>query len=128
MPFKKTWLGRFVSVSQTIEGIENLLKAYRVNPCCIFLFEHIGGSEFKVEIFNEYAVEVDYKKTLSCLQYSDQNREIRASSGESIFGTSALQKDKLQSTFTYNACSYFDGELEFVIDSKHLEGNKMTEV
>ncbi|WOH15091.1 hypothetical protein DCAR_0934628 [Daucus carota subsp. sativus] len=128
VPLKNTWLRRFVRVSETVEGIESLLKAYRVNPCYIFLFEYIGGSEFKVEIFNEYAVEVDYKNTLLCLEENDQHSENRGSRSKSIFGTSELQKDKLQSTFSYNACSYFDGELEFVIDSKHLEGNKMTEV
>ena len=128
VPLKKTWLGRFVSESGTVEGIENFLEAYLVNMCYMFCLECVGGTEFTVQIFNEYAVEVDYTNTAEIGQHKLHPSRIRASVMEPLSAMSELKKDKLLSIFCYNACSAFDRELEIVIDAKHLEDNELIEV
>lgn len=73
LPMTNSWLARYVSSSETVEGLEKLFKTYNVNPWYMFVFKYIGGTEFQVEIFNEYAVEIDYSKRVAC-----SNQTIRA--------------------------------------------------
>lgn len=79
VPLANTWLGRFDSDSETVQGIESLLKAYHVNPWYMFCLEYIGGTEFTVEIFNEYAVEVDYTNIVASSEHNVQPTEIEGS-------------------------------------------------
>lgn len=73
LPMTNSWLARYVSSSETVEGLEKLFKTYNVNPWYMFVFKYIGGTEFQVEIFNEYAVEIDYSKKVAC-----SNQTVRA--------------------------------------------------
>lgn len=66
LPMKNTLIGRYVSSSETVEGIDCLMEYYNVNPYFVFVLEYIGGTEFTLEIFNEYAVEVDYSSSPAC--------------------------------------------------------------
>ena len=115
LPMKNTLIGRYVSSSETVEGIDNLMEYYNVNPCYVFALEYIGGTEFALEIFNEYGVEVDYSTSSACGR-------------KGVFDLTEIQKEKIFSTFSHEACSCFDLECDFVITKTHLEGRSWTEV
>ncbi|KAL1807769.1 hypothetical protein ACET3Z_024759 [Daucus carota] len=115
LPMKNTLIGRYVSSSETVEGIDCLMEYYNVNPYFVFVLEYIGGTEFTLEIFNEYAVEVDYSSSPACGR-------------KGVFDLTEIQKNKILSTFSHEACSCFDFECDFVITKTHLEGRSWTEV
>ncbi|KAL1804947.1 hypothetical protein ACET3Z_028015 [Daucus carota] len=117
LAFKKTWNARYVSSSETIEGIEGLLEYYDVNPCFTFLLEYIGGTDFNVELFSEYGVEVDYSQKVS-------DRVPM----EPVFHRSDLEQEKIMATYSYSVASTFDPWLEFVITDKPVERKGWTEV
>ena len=110
-------IGRVDRSYETVKGIESLFEKFDVNPWYMFVLEYFGGTEFNIQIFNEYAVEVDYLRKPS-----------RGLVKQPIFQMSEIDKEKTQHTFSYSSCSTFDLECEVVVTAEHLEGKGWTEV
>ncbi|KAL1823422.1 hypothetical protein ACET3Z_010200 [Daucus carota] len=117
LPLKNAWIARYVSSSETIEGIESLMEYYDVNPWYSFIVKYIGGTEFEVEIFSEYAVEVDYSRKGS-------SSVLR----KPCFNLTDLEKEKIMANYFYSTASTFDPDLEIVITENHVGRRSWTEV
>lgn len=93
------------------------MEYFDVNPCYSFSLEYIGGTEFKVEIFSEYAVEIEYSR-----------RIMRGVDRDPVFHQSELDKDKIRSAYSYSSACEFEREFDFVITDKHLERKRWIKV
>ena len=93
------------------------MEYYDVNPWYSFSFKYLGGTEFEVELFSEYAVEVDYSRKGS-----------RGVPLEPVFKRTEVDKEKLMGTYSYSAASTFDPVFEVVISEDHVEMRRWTEV
>ena len=93
------------------------MEYFDVNPFYSFSFEYIGGTEFKVEIFSEYAVEIEYSR-----------RIMRGVAREPVFHQSELDKEKIRSAYSYSSTCEFESEFDFVITDKHLERKRWIKV
>ncbi|KAK1360715.1 hypothetical protein POM88_045189 [Heracleum sosnowskyi] len=60
LPSSAIWFGSFVLKKHRIEGLQNFMRYYDVKPLNVFVLEYFGKSDFRVEIFNLYAIEIDY--------------------------------------------------------------------
>lgn len=44
----------------SIQGLEEIMQCFNLNPDHLVALRYFGGSEFYMEIFNQYGVEIDY--------------------------------------------------------------------
>ena len=93
------------------------MEYYDVNPWYSFIVKYIGGTEFEVEIFSEYAVEVDYSRKGS-------SSVLR----KPCFNLTDLEKEKIMANYFYSTASTFDPDLEIVITENHVGRRSWTEV
>ncbi|KAK1374665.1 hypothetical protein POM88_030858 [Heracleum sosnowskyi] len=60
MPSGDMWSGAYVKNCTYISGLEEMMRFYDVKPYQFYFVEYNGGGNFKLEIFNTYAVEILY--------------------------------------------------------------------
>lgn len=128
VPTGATWFGTYVHVTQRIEGLENFMNYYDVKPFHVFVLEYDGTGSFFVELFNCYAVEIDYgcRKIPLTLGKIDCNHV--GSSLPDLSEITEFEIDKLCSTLNYNGKSTWSAAYEFMILNKHLKEAEFTEV
>lgn len=60
VPNTAIWSGQISGNNQYIEGLDEMMAFHNIKQYHIVVLEYRHGGNFKVEIFNPYAVEIDY--------------------------------------------------------------------
>lgn len=60
LPCTKIWRGNFSLENDSIVGLEKMMQYYGIKPYYMVLLNYVGDATFKVQIFNECAVEICY--------------------------------------------------------------------
>lgn len=55
------WIGTYVKVSKYIENLDAMMNFYDIKPYYLILLQYKFGSNFKIEIYNPYVVEISYQ-------------------------------------------------------------------
>lgn len=109
-----------------IEGLQALMKQYNVRSYHMLAFKYYGGTEFGLEIFNQYAVEINYSNPPENVG----NKVVSLNGSSSHFDTmmelTEYEKDKLHACWVLNAYSTFTAEYIMVITDEHLQPTKWT--
>lgn len=122
------WNGFYVRGSNYIEKVEKMMMFYGCKPYGVLLLHYTGGAFFRVEIFNECAVEISYP--LACYEKHSFVRTRQRSPVEVMnkLQFSDVELDKLRSTFSYNAKRNFVGLHELIISEEDLKLSHRYEV
>lgn len=59
-PSSTLWIGKYVSKRRSIEGLTGLMKCYGIKPYHIVVMKYNGGYQFRLEVYNSYAVKITY--------------------------------------------------------------------
>ncbi|KAK1400866.1 hypothetical protein POM88_000471 [Heracleum sosnowskyi] len=100
------WEGNYVRGSFYIDGLGSMMRYYGLRACHLAILQYVGGSDFNVKFYNPYVVEMKYET------------EIGASVVDDL--CTAIEEDRLCSTFLCNAFHNFLGLYNMHIKSKHL--------
>ncbi|KAL1831957.1 hypothetical protein ACET3Z_001608 [Daucus carota] len=106
------WNGIFRREKLRIEGLEKMFFYYSIKPYHLILFEYTGGPSFNIQIYNPYAVEIDYSISSKPSDVSVVDR--------SSLDISDIEIDKLCGMFSYNAYNSGQGLYELVLRKRHL--------
>ena len=117
LPNCAVFVGQYNKELKRIEGLAALMKEYNVKIYQILSFKHYGGTEFRVEIFNQYAVEIYYAPTEKCV--GKKVVSANDSSGKMI-KMADYERDKLHASFSFNAYTTFTAEHILEIKEEHL--------
>lgn len=101
---------------------------YDIKPYNVLGFEYYGGSEFFIQIFNYFAVEVDYGLKdipLECgiVSHNHLGRDVRK-----MLPISDCEVEKFCSTLSYNLNSTWSAAYEIFIALNHVKRKKYCEV
>ncbi|KAK1382027.1 hypothetical protein POM88_019762 [Heracleum sosnowskyi] len=107
---RRIWRGLYVQHRKWIEGLDDMMRYYGVKPYHLVAFTYNGGSSFDVEIFNPYAVEVNYTYN-PALHVED----------EWFMNLSDIDVEKLWSCFSYNAYENLTETYDLVICKRTLK-------
>lgn len=119
VPNGDIWCGRYYKYSFYVDGVHRLMNYYNVKPYFMVRFEYFGDANFSIQIFNEYAVEIDYP--LLCRRtLNNQYWESLESTG---FNFSDFDLDKLNVISCFNTIDNFvrQYQLEIKFNSKAFE-------
>lgn len=89
-----------------------MMKFYNIKPYHMILFEYYGGPSFNIEIYNPYAVEINYSIPPKIASSSSE--------GINVLDVSDIEIDKLCGNFCYNAYNNWHGLFDLVLRQKHL--------
>lgn len=78
-----------------------------------------------MEIFNDYAVEVNYLGPVKKCLWPERLGNVAA---YSVFDISDMEEAKMHASFSYNVMSSSDIHHEFAITNEHLQGTEYTKV
>lgn len=128
LPFGAIWFGSYVHSEYSIVGLENFMHYYNIKASSLLALEHLGGCDFKVEIFNCYAMEIDYGvKDIpfqgSCCTVNHVGVEIKTE-----VEASDIEDDKFWTTLCYNAQSNLRGTVQMRINNEHIQSQTLTKV
>ncbi|KAL1815229.1 hypothetical protein ACET3Z_017803 [Daucus carota] len=120
LPDGAVWLARYNRELKIIEGLEELIKQYNVKNFHLLVFKYYGGTEFVLEIFNQYAVEICYSPrgaNLGGNVVCDNDSSLHY---ETTMDVTEYEKDKMHACFFLNAYTTFTAEYVLVIKDEHL--------
>lgn len=120
LPDGAVWLARYNRELKIIEGLEELIKQYNVKNFHLLVFKYYGGTEFVLEIFNQYAVEICYSPrgaNLGGNVVCDNDSSLHY---ETTMDVTEYEKDKMHACFSLNAYTTFTAEYVLVIKDEHL--------
>lgn len=127
VPSGEIWFGKYVSGNFYVEGLEDMMLFYGIRPYHMVVLRYLGGSDFKIQFFNECAVEICYP--FSCP--SSNRFRVKRNDPFTVVGNIKLTKveiDKLAATCSFNMLDNFNGFYDFVIDKTHLNPASYYEV
>lgn len=61
LPSAAIWFGNYIHGNFSIADLENFKSYYNIKSSTLMAVEYVGCEDFKVEIFNCYVVEIDYR-------------------------------------------------------------------
>ena len=85
---------------------------YSIKPFNLIMFEYIGGPNFNIQIYNEYAVESNYSLNLKL----DEALGL----GKNFFELSDYEVDKLRGSLDFNGYNSGLGLYDMVLHKRHL--------
>ncbi|KAK1382873.1 hypothetical protein POM88_020608 [Heracleum sosnowskyi] len=94
----------------------------------MIVLHYRGCSEFGLEIFNTYAVEIDYGSTVIPFEKGRCFRNHLGLLVDSVWPCSDIEEDKLHCSLLYNAYSTWSAAYELLIGEMHLAGTVYTEI
>ncbi|KAK1393025.1 hypothetical protein POM88_012081 [Heracleum sosnowskyi] len=103
------WQGKVVNGGKYIEELEDMINYYGIKPYHMVLLQYDRVENFKVQIYNPYAVEIMYPS--------------EKSTGTANMVCNELKLDKLCCTFTHNALLNFSVVYYLVVEKSHLFGD-----
>ncbi|KAK1370882.1 hypothetical protein POM88_036974 [Heracleum sosnowskyi] len=101
---------------------------YDIKPYHMIVLHYRGCSEFGLEIFNTYAVEIDYGSTVIPFEKGRCFRNHLGLLVDSVWPCSDIEEDKLHCSLLYNAYSTWSAAYELLISEMHLAGTVYTEI
>ncbi|XP_074337660.1 uncharacterized protein LOC141674855 [Apium graveolens] len=114
----RSWSATIDAKVKYIEGLEDLMDFYLIKPYHPVRLHYDGSSNFLIEIYNPYAIEINY--------HGDRVINAGITNGSSV--SKEVESDMLRSTFCRNAMDNTVSLYELVIETKHLAGDEFVAV
>lgn len=120
LPNGALWHGRYNMGLRRIEGLEELMKQYNVKSYHLLAFMYYGGTEFGLQIFNHYAVEINYSSPVQNLGNDALSVIDSSFKYDNMMEENEYEKDKMHACFGFNAYTTFSAEYLIVTTYEHL--------
>lgn len=127
VPSGEIWFGKYVKERCHIEGLEDMMLFYGIRPYHTVVLRYLGGSDFRIQFFNECAVEHCYPF------YCRSSNEFRVKRNDpfAVVGNVKLTEfeiDKLAATSSFNMLQNFHGLHDIHITKQMLTPENSYEV
>lgn len=121
MPIGDVWCGTYLQKKSYIRGLKEMMQFYDLKPYYVYYMQYTGCDNFNVEIFNSYAMEIEY----ACKEVTSENGLITDNSVSSSSVRKNVWTDeevsKLCANFCYSALYNSGAVFELIIEEKHLQ-------
>lgn len=115
LPCTKVWKGTFSAQTDSIIDLEQMMQYYGIKPYYMILFNYVGSATFKVQIFNEYAVEIRYPYESFKSHKRVETRRDRVLVENIGLQCTKIEVAKIRSTLSFNANANFLGVYEYEV-------------
>ncbi|WOG92978.1 hypothetical protein DCAR_0312256 [Daucus carota subsp. sativus] len=126
LPNGDVWRVRYNREFRRIEGLQAVMKQYNVSCYHMLSFKYYGGTEFGLQIFNQYAIETHYSTPPENVDKDVVALNDSSSHFDTMLELSEYEKDKLHACWFLNAYTTFTAEYIFVITDEHLQPTEWT--
>lgn len=128
LPCRKSWKASFSRLDGCIENLEEMMNYYGIKPYHMIILHYFGGNTFKVNIFNECAVEIRYHcLTLPSTTKIATRSTCYLSNNVGIFYND-VELQKIRGTLSFNANVNFLTLYEYKIQSEDLQSENKYQV
>lgn len=128
LPSRAIWYGKYIHGNFTIAGLKFFKKYYNINSSTLMAVEYVGGQDFKLEIFNCYAMEIDYRLKVitfengTCMHKHDGSVVDRETENNDI------EIEKVWTTLNFSVGSSSCKYLQLTIRDYHLNHDNFKQV